>query len=110
MIKLMPVGCTLYRFQELKTTSIPNDTINCLKSLCRQYYKMTDQLTAYKNKLIGIVDQVMLNFTDVFKDVTCKTALALLERYPTPSDMLKGNKDYIISLISKNSRSCNNSC
>lgn len=46
----------LYRFQELKTTSIPNDTIDCLKSLCRQYYKMTDQLTAYKNKLIGIVD------------------------------------------------------
>ena len=97
----------LYRFQELKTTSIPNDTINCLKSLCRQYYKMTDQLTAYKNKLIGIVDQVMLNFTDVFKDVTSKTALALLERYPTPSHMLKGNREEIISLISETSRSCN---
>jgi transposase len=94
----------LYCFQELKTTSIPNDTINCLKSLCRQYYKMTDQLTAYKNKLIGIVDQVMLNFTDVFKDVTSKTALALLERYPTPSHMLKGNREEIISLISETSR------
>ena len=94
----------LYRFQELKTTCIPNDTIDCLKSLCRQYYKMTDQLTAYKNKLIGIVDQVMLNFTDVFKDVTCKTALALLENYPTPSHMLKGHRDDIISLISKTSR------
>ena len=94
----------LYRFQELKTTSIPNDTIDCLKSLCRQYYKMTDQLTAYKNKLIGIVDQVMLNFTDVFKNATCKTALALLEKYPTPSHMLKGNRDKIISLIRKTSK------
>ena len=94
----------LYRFQELETTSIPNDTIDCLKSLCRQYYKMTDQLTAYKNKLIGIVDQVMLNFTDVFKDVTSKTALALLERYPTPTLMLEGDRDKIISLISENSR------
>ena len=94
----------LYRFQELKTTSIPNDTIDCLKSLCRQYYKMTDQLTAYKNKLIGIVDQVMLNFTDVFKDVTSKTALALLEKYPTPTLMLEGSRDQIISLISENSR------
>ena len=94
----------LYRFHELKITSIPNDTIDCLKSLCRQYYKMTDQLTAYKNKFIGIVDQVMLNFTDVFKDVTCKTALALLERYPTPSHMLEGNRDKIISLISEISR------
>jgi transposase len=94
----------LYRFQELKTTSIPNDTTDCLKSLCRQYYKMTDQLTAYKNKLIGIVDQVMLNFTDVFKDVTSKTALALLEKYPTPTLMLEGKRDEIISLISKTSR------
>lgn len=94
----------LYRFEQLKTASIPNDTIDCLKNLCRQYYKMNDQLTIYKNKLIGIVDQVMLNFTDVFKDITSKTALALLEKYPTPAHILEGNRDEIISLISKISR------
>jgi transposase len=65
---------------------------------------MTDQLTTYKNKLIGIVDQIMLNFTDVFKDVTSKTALALLERYPTPTLMLEGDGDEIITLISKTSK------
>lgn len=93
----------LYRFQEIKTTKIPDETIDCLKSLCRQYHKMNDQLTVYKNKLISVVDQVMLNFTDVFKDITYKTALAVLERYPTPSDILNGDKEEFISLLSKTS-------
>jgi len=56
----------LYRFQELKTTNIPDEDIECLRSLCRQYYKLSDELTAYKNRLMGIVDQLMLNFKDVF--------------------------------------------
>jgi len=41
----------LYRFQELKATNIPDEDIECLKSLCRQYYKLSDELTAYKNRL-----------------------------------------------------------
>ncbi|NLN50243.1 MAG: IS110 family transposase [Acholeplasmataceae bacterium] len=94
----------LCRFQEFKTNSIPNETIDCLKNLCRQYYKMVDQLTVYKNKLISVVDQVMLNFTDVFKDISSKTALALLEKYPTPVNLLEADENEIISLISKNSR------
>ena len=39
----------LYRFHELKATNIPNEDIECLRSLCRQYYKLSDDLTAYKN-------------------------------------------------------------
>jgi len=41
----------LYRFQELKTTNIPDEDIECLRSLCRQYYKLSDELTAYKTGL-----------------------------------------------------------
>jgi transposase len=94
----------LYRFQEITCTSIPDDDIDCLKSLCCQYFKLNDQLTAYKNKLIGILDQIMLNFTDVFKDVFSKTALALLEKYPTPSDILKADKEAMVDLIKMTSR------
>lgn len=94
----------LYRFSFIKTTAVPNDVIDCLKSLCRQYYKLGDELTTYKNRLIGIIDQVMLNFTEVFQNVYSKTALAVLYRYPSPNQILKANKKTLISLIEKTSK------
>ena len=94
----------LYRFSFIKTTVVPDDVIDCLKSLCRQYYKLSDELTTYKNRLIGIIDQVMLNFTDVFQNVYSNTALAVLDRYPSPKQILKANKQTLISLIEKTSK------
>lgn len=94
----------LYRFQELKITNIPDDDLDCLRSLCRQYFNLADELTAYKNRLVGIVDQLMLNFTDVFKDVCSQTALAILEKYPTPTHILKASRTDLIELIRKTSR------
>jgi transposase len=94
----------LHRFQELKSTNIPNEDIECLRSLCRQYYKLSDELTVYKNRLTGIVDQVMLSFKDVFPSIFSKTAIAVLEKYPTPEHILKANKDDLVSLIQDNSR------
>jgi len=93
----------LYRFQELKTTNIPNEDIECLRSLCRQYYKLNDELTTYKNRLTGIIDQIMLNFKDVFSNTYSKAAIAVLEKYPTPTLMIKADKDKLISLIHENS-------
>jgi transposase len=94
----------LYRFEQLKTTNIPHEDVDCLRSLCRHYYKLSDQLTAYKNRLLGIVDQLFLSFTDVFKDLSSCTALAILEKYPTPVDILKADRQELISLIQKTAR------
>jgi transposase len=94
----------LYRFEQLKTTNIPDEDIDCLRSLCRHYYKLSDQLTAYKNRLLCIVDQLFLSFTDVFNDVTSVTALAILEKYPTPEDILKADRENLIALIKQSAR------
>lgn len=94
----------LYRFQEQKTTNIPDTDLECLRSLCRQYYNLSDELTAYKNRLIGVMDQIMLNFTDVFKDVCSQTALAILEKYPTPAHILNASRIDLVELIQKSSR------
>ena len=93
----------LYRFQELKATNIPDEGIDCLRSLCREYYKLSDELTAYKNRLTGIIDQVMINFKDVFSDTCSKTAIAVLEKYPTPTLIIKADKNKLTSLIQKES-------
>jgi len=94
----------LHRFQELKSTNIPNEDIECLRSLCRQYYKLNDELTVYKNRLTGIIDQVMLNFKDVFPNAFSKAAIAVLEKYPTSEHILKASKGDLVSLIRENSR------
>ena len=93
----------LYRFQELKATNIPDEGIDCLRNLCREYYKLSDELTAYKNRLTGIIDQVMINFKDVFSDTCSKTAIAVLEKYPTPTLIIKADKNKLTSLIQKES-------
>jgi len=94
----------LYRFSFIKTTVVPDEDLDCLRSLCRQYYKLSDELTTYKNRLAGIVDQVMLNFTDVFQNAYSKTALAVLDKYPSPTHILKASKKSLISLIEKSSK------
>jgi transposase len=94
----------LYRFQELRTTNVPDEDLECLRSLCRQYFNLSDELTAYKNRLIGVVDQIMLPFTEVFKDVCSQTAIAILEKYPTPTHILKAKPAELIELIRKSSR------
>lgn len=94
----------LYRLEELRPTNIPSEDIDNLRSLCRQYHDFVEQRTAYKNKLIGVLDQIMLNYTDVFKDVFVKTSLVILERYPTPGHILRAKKAKFISLISDTSK------
>jgi transposase len=94
----------LYRFQELEATNIPNEDIECLKSLCRQYYKLSDELTAYKNRLMGIVDQLMLNFKDVFSDICSKAAIAVLEEYPGPTAIIEADRHKLISILRMSSR------
>jgi transposase len=94
----------LYRFQKLEATNIPNEDIECLKSLCRQYYKLNDELTVYKNRLTGIVDQLMLNFKDVFSSIYSKAAIAILEEYLTPASIIKADRDKLTSIIRQSSR------
>ncbi len=94
----------LYRFQELRTSNIPNEDIECLKNLCRQYYNLSDELTVYKNRLSSVLDQIMLNYIDVFPNIFSKASIAVLEQYPTPTAIIKANKDKLVSLIKNKSR------
>ena len=94
----------LYRLGEISFTKIPDAKLDCLKSLCRQYYSLSDELTAYKNRLTAVVDQLMLNFSHVFKDIWSLTALAVLEHYPSPRHILEADRQELITLMRKTSR------
>jgi len=81
-----------------------SETLDCLKNLCRQYYNLSDELTSYKYRLTSCVDQIMLNFKEVFPDICSKTSLAILENYPTPNDILSADSEKLISIIQQTSK------
>lgn len=89
----------LYRLGEIKSSNLPDDDITALRCLCRQYYDLVRERTVYKNRLIGIVDQLMLNYKDVFSDICGETSLAVLENYPTPQNLLEADKSNLISTM-----------
>lgn len=62
----------------------PTETAALLHGLIRHRYELSHESTQRKNKLIAITDELFPEFTQVLKDPTSTTALALRERYPTP--------------------------
>jgi len=93
----------LYRFQELKTTNIPTRILNVCEAFAASTTSSLTNLLLTKTAY-GIVDQLMLNFKDVFPNIFSKAALAVLEKYPAPAHILKANRNKLIALIQKNSR------
>ena len=55
-----------------------------LKGWMRHRYELIRESTQRKNKLIAICDELFPEMTQVFKDPTLPTALAVREKFPTP--------------------------
>ncbi len=56
-----------------------------LKGLIRHRYELVREATQRKNKLIAICDEIFPELTQVLKNPTRPTALAIRERFPTPA-------------------------
>lgn len=69
--------------------------------LCRQHYELKGDITRYKNRLTALLDQTFPGFSKVFADVGAAGALAVLELYPTPSNVLSSDPLHIAHLIQK---------
>lgn len=55
-----------------------------LRGFIRHRYELMHESTRRKNKLIAITDELFPELTQVIKDTTTATGLALRERFPTP--------------------------
>ena len=67
----------LYRFSELRQSHPPGPEIEMLRSLCRQYHCLVEERSTYKYRMLSILDQIMLNYKDVFSDIYSDTSLSL---------------------------------
>ena len=89
---------------DLKVSLMPSDlALNC-RNLCREYYDLMDNRSAYVNKLQGELRMAFPQYLGIFSKVTINTSLTLLEIYTSPSAFLKADKQEIIDIIKSTAR------
>ncbi|MGL6105766.1 IS110 family transposase [Romboutsia sp.] len=92
------------KYQDIKFSSKFDTTLYTLKSLCREYYKLTDTKSIYKKKLSNDLRLIFPGYTDIFSDITSKTSIQILKTYPMPKDILFADKDDLINILLTKSR------
>lgn len=83
---------------------LPDDEVLGMRCLTREYFSLSDEKTAQTLGLNTILARAFPGFASVFSKLTTKTALAVLEQYPTPGDVLKADVGEIIDRIRLHSR------
>lgn len=96
----------LYRLkgESLRTASVVTVDWAALKDLIRQYYDVSDELTAHKLRLRSLVDRVLLGFEQDFFRISSLTGLAVLKAYPSAKAILRARKATLVNLIARRSR------
>ena len=92
------------KFQNIKLSQSVSMDIFQLKSLVREYYKLTDNCSTYKKKLSADLRVIFPGYKNVFSNVTSNSSLAILNDYPTPETILNAPKDVIIDILIKKSK------
>ncbi len=92
------------KFQNIKYSTNIDLDYYLLKSLVREYYKLRDDCSQYKKRLLSDLRVIFPNYNKVFRDTCSKTSLALLNKYPSPSLIMDTPKDKIIELLQSNAR------
>lgn len=75
-----------------------------LKLLVSQRHRLSVEENRFKNRLQGILDLTWPEFMGHFSDITKKTPLALLTRWPLPEDLAEANPRTVQQFIKKTSR------
>ncbi len=89
---------------DLKVSLMPSDlALNC-RNLCREYYDLVDNRSAYVNKLQGELRMAFPQYLGIFSKVTTNTSLTLLEAYTSPSAFIEADRQEIIDIIKSTAR------
>ena len=89
---------------DLKVSLMPSDlALNC-RNLCREYYDLVDNRSAYVNKLQGELRMVFPQYLGIFSKLTIHTSLTLLETYTSPSAFLEADRQEIIDTMKSTAR------
>jgi Transposase and inactivated derivatives len=89
---------------DLKVSLMPDDLALNSRNLCREYYDLMDNRSAYINKLQGELRMAFPQYLSIFSKVTTNTSLTLLETYTSPAAFIQADKQKIIDIIKSTAR------
>jgi transposase len=75
-----------------------------LKLLVVQHHRLTVEQTRFRNRLHTLLDTAWPEFMTHFSNLTKRTPLAILERWPLPQDILKASPQTVLRFVKKVSR------
>ncbi|MBL8165268.1 MAG: IS110 family transposase [Anaerolineae bacterium] len=75
-----------------------------LRQLTRLRVELVDMVSDQKRRLLTLLDQAFPEFETFFREKYCKSALAVLQAYPTPEAILAADIDELTLLLEKSSR------
>ena len=87
---------------DLKVSIMPDDLVLNCRNLYREYYNLTDNRSAYINKLQAELRVAFPQYLGIFCKITTITSLTLLETYTSPSAFLEADKQEIVDIIKSN--------
>lgn len=87
------------KFQNIKMSKGVSLDIFLLRSLVREYYKLTDTCSTFKKKLSADLRILFPGYCNVFSTITSNSSLKILMNYPTPQAILNAPKEDIINIL-----------
>ena len=94
----------MLRGEPLVQSALANDAILGLRSLSRLRVELVDQVADQKRRVLAVLDQVFPEIEALFSDVFGKTAMALLESYPTPAAITQLDLEHLTAFLRQHSR------
>lgn len=92
------------KYQNIKVSDVFDVATFAIKSLCRDYYGLTDSRSDFKKKLSSDLRIFFPGYHDVFSDTTGDTSLALLTAYSSPKAVLDAPQADILVLLKQHAR------
>jgi len=87
------------KFQKIKLSQGISLDIFLLRSLIREYYKLTDTCSTFKKKLSADLRVIFPGYNTVFSNTTSPSSIAILSKYPSPKAVLDAPKDAILDIL-----------
>lgn len=84
--------------------SLSDEDMLGLRQLTRLRVELVDLVSDQKRRLVSLLDHVFPEFETFFREKYCKSALALLQTYPTPADVVAVDLDELTALLERVSR------
>lgn len=89
----------LIRTEMKSDYQVADEDLLGLRQLTRLRVELVDMVSDQKRRLLTLLDQTFPEFEDLFGEKYCKSALGLLQTYPTPADMVAAGLDALTELL-----------